>query len=226
VYGSLTMPVALFHHFTFACIHIWTWIREKVFTVEPQFECTIIRLAVPEGFRTGFHYHLCSVRSPRIAENEETWFQETFRHIIRQCAFFTFCCKILDSLVFREQFTPWTVVTQHLFFIGQFGIAETWVGIIGERDVGIEHDHLFDCIQIVLREFITESINIRNTQSFAENIDCCQMVVWVEFELSAVIIYLNVNLTIQNIDTTFSPCRGIFKLREECTCIDHTLSFK
>ena len=52
------------------------------------------------------------------------------------------------------------------------------------------------------------------------------MIMWVEFELSAVFVYLYMNFTVQNIDTAFSPCRSIFEFREESTGVDHTLSFK
>ena len=72
VYTSLTVPVALFHHFAFTCIYIRTGIREQVLAVEPKFECTVVRLTVPECFRTSFYYHLSSIRSPGIAEHEET----------------------------------------------------------------------------------------------------------------------------------------------------------
>ena len=83
MYGSLPEPVAQLHHFRPAGIDVRTGVGEQVLAVKPHFESTVIRLTMPETFRTGFYYHLCSIHSPGIAEYKETWLQETFRHIIR-----------------------------------------------------------------------------------------------------------------------------------------------
>ena len=48
----------------------------------------------------------------------------------------------------------------------------------------------------------------------------------VKFKLTAIVVNLYVYFTVQNVNTTFSPGRSFFKFREECTCINHTLSFE
>ena len=48
----------------------------------------------------------------------------------------------------------------------------------------------------------------------------------VKFKLTAIVVNLYVYFTVQNVDTAFSPGRSFFKFREECTCINHTLSFE
>ena len=226
VYASLTVPVTLFHYFSFTGVYIRTGIGEQVLTVEPEFESTVIRLAVPESFRAGLYNHLCGIRSPRVTEYEETGFQETFREIFRQCTFFTIGCQILDELVLREHLAPATVVLQHFFLIGQLSIAEARVGIVRERNVGIEYNHVFNCIQVFLRELVAETVQVGNVQCFTEDIDGSEVIVRVKLELSAVIVYLYIDFTVHDVDTALSPGSCFFEFGEESSGINHTLCFE
>src|SRR3712207_8012255 len=81
-------------------------------------------------------------RSPRIAENEESRREESFRQIIGQSSLFSFGGEVEDRFVFRKQFVPVAVVFEHFFLGSQLGVAETRVGIIGETDVHVEHYHV------------------------------------------------------------------------------------
>ena len=62
----------------------------------------------------------------------------------------------------------------------------------------------FDGIQIFLWKFITESVNICNTQCLAEDIDSSKVVMRVKFKLTAIVVNLYVYFTVQNVNTTFS----------------------
>ena len=178
---------------------------------------------MPECFRAGLYNHLHGIRSPRVTEYEETGFQETFGEIFGQCAFFTIGCQILDELVLREHLAPVAVVLQHFFLIGEFGIAETRVGVVGERNVGIEYNHFLDCIQVLLRELVAETVQVGNVQCLAENVDGSEVVVRVELELSAVVIHLYVDFTVHDVDTALSPGSSLFEFGEESAGVDHTL---
>src|SRR3712207_8195552 len=51
VYSGLTVPVALRHHFALAGIDVRARVGEEVLSVEPQLECSVVGLTMPESFR-------------------------------------------------------------------------------------------------------------------------------------------------------------------------------
>ena len=57
-----------------------------------------------------------------------------------------------------------------------------------------EYNHFLDCIQVLLRELVAETVQVGNVQCLAENVDGSEVVVRVELELSAVVIHLYLSL--------------------------------
>src|SRR3712207_8035648 len=51
LFRSLTVPVALRHHFALAGIDVRARVGEEVLSVEPQLECSVVGLTMPESFR-------------------------------------------------------------------------------------------------------------------------------------------------------------------------------
>src|SRR3712207_9436979 len=99
LFRSLTVPVALRHHFALAGIDVRARVGEEVLSVEPQLECSVVGLTMPESFRTRLYHHLRGVCFPRIAENEESRREESFRQIIGQSSLFSFGGEVEDRFV-------------------------------------------------------------------------------------------------------------------------------
>ena len=110
--------------------------------------------------------------------------------------------------------------------VSQFRITETRITVIRETDIRVELNHIFHSIHVFDRKFLTETIDVCHTQGLAEDIDCRQMIVRVQFILTAVRVNLFFYFTVQNAYPTLSPSGCLFKFREKCTCIDHTLCFE
>ena len=121
---------------------------------------------------------------------------------------------------------PLLVVLDHFLLLGQLRIAEARIGIVGEANIQVEHDHVLHRIHVLLRKFIAETVHICQIQCLAENVDGCQMIMRIELKLSAVFVYLYSDFTVQDIDTALAPCGCLLEFREEDTSIHDALCFE
>ena len=170
---------------------------------------------MPFSLRAGLDDHLCRIHSPSVAEHEESRCQEALGKVIGKGTLLAFCCQIFYEPVVRENGRPFPVTAEHLLLACEFGVAEKRVRVVRVTDIGVEHYHLLDRVDVALREFVPEPVEVGYLEGLDENVYGCEVVMRVEFELSSVVIDLDSDFLVQDIHSALPPFTGFPELREE-----------
>ena len=146
--------------------------------------------------------------------------------MLRQCTLLAFGCEVADDLIVRKYLSPFLVVVEHHPFGGDFRVAETRVGVVRIHYVGVEHNHILNCIPVGFRKLVCETVEVCYLEGLVENLYGCKVVVRVQFIMAAVREHLLLNFAVENVHTALSPALGFLEFREEGTCHKHTLGLE